>query len=154
MESKQILAVILAALGVIALIAVMRAVTGADKEPEESPAESSVTSTAAFATQTAATDYWDYLRQQQETTGTDTTGTDETVPTEPEVTTALPAEDEPQTETTVSGSLTPSDETAPYIMSDAPTVATDEAPAATSEITTVTEAPVVTARTGYILHIG
>ncbi len=142
MERKEIMALVIAVLGVILLIGIIRTVTGKDRDDD---ADSRVLTTPAtigtFATTT--TDYWDYLHQQQSMQASETTTTEVTV-TEA-VTSLLPD----AAETTLPEPVETADETAPYIAGTEGVVATDAVPAAT-QTTTATEQP---AQTGYAIQI-
>jgi len=69
MEKQEIMALILAVIGICILTGIVKLVRG--EEDEGSSFEPPVVTTAVLTTKT---DYWDYLHEQQETT-TETTAT-------------------------------------------------------------------------------
>lgn len=74
MEHREVLAIIIAAFGVIALIGLMSIVRGVKKEPDETTTTQMQT-TPVVLTQ-AQTDIWDVLNNQLSTTTTSTEQTD------------------------------------------------------------------------------
>lgn len=135
MDHKEVFAVIIAAFGVIILIAVLNMARSATKKPEDS--ETVPAQTTPIVLTTAKTDIWDVLHNQNTTT-TEAAETDEngsavtTVEgTAPADGSELPAETQPGETLPADGGTQPADTQATELTLSAITAAPETAPAVT-----------------------